>query len=591
MPAPRLPAVADIISGKVSLDEIYRLPLPWQQMILEQLKDVHRNVMAAENVPDTPIEMAVANPKHKWMEARHLHFLGDKIADTVYRSKELGESGAMIVTMPPRHAKSHTCSVWTPFWFLAKYPDENVLLIASEHGAAQRWGSRVRRLVELHGDAYNMKLNPKKVAGDDWELTTGGGMICVGFGGTVSGKPAKLLIGDDLVKDDAQARSEVQREQMWDWWEGTAVQRIEPDTTAILIGTRYHEDDILGRILQASSNGTGHPFELVSLPAKALANDPLDRVIGEGLWCDHRTSSGLMWGQSYYDKRETSVSPYVWNSVYQQTPTADGGNMVDPAWWRYCKPAEIPRHFDQSCQTWDISLDAEKKTDSQHAGLVQSRLGALIYIRDGFAEHCDINNVIATMRAWNVVYPHARAKLIERATAGVALAQTLRHEINGVIAWPPKGRQKGSKEAELDATIPSIRAGQVLLPLNPDSTIPAWVQRFTTQLQQFPRGQYDDLVDAFSQGANYLLPGLRSSSRDVDSIHDIALNPVEEMTPSQLHTATLHAIIDKLGKPMRDAMQRHQRREERNVLPFAAGGSYGFDTGRGYLRRRGSGMW
>lgn len=588
MARPNLPSVEDIISGKYPLSKVFQLPLPWQKILEEELQDVARNLMGSANVPETPIEMALENPKYRWMDARHLHYLGDQIADAVYRSKELGESAGCVIATPPRHAKSHTCSVWTPFWHLARYPDDNVLLIASEHTAAARWGSRVRRLVELHGETYNMKLNPKKVAGDDWELTTGGGMICVGFGGTVSGKPAKLLIGDDLVKDDAQARSEVQREQMWDWWEGTAVQRIEPDTTAILIGTRYHEDDILGRILRASANGTGHPFKLISLPAKAKDGDPLGRGIGEGLWTDHKTSSGLEWGQSYYDKREAAVSPYVWSSVYQQEPTTDGGNMVDPKWWKYYKPSELPRAFDQSCQSWDISLDAEKKTDSQHAGIVQSRLGALIYIRAVFAAHCDINRVISTMRSWNFVYPHARTKLIERATAGVALAQSLRHEIPGIIAWPPKGRQKGSKEAELDATIPSIRAGQVLLPLNPDSTIPAEVQQFTDQMRQFPRGQYDDLVDAFSQGTNYLLPGLRAKSRDQDNAFDQSQVPDDELTPTERHTRLLHAMIQKLGKPQQDALRRHQQLEERSVLPF----NQGFRTGSsGYRGRRGSGMW
>ncbi len=579
MPPPRLPSVDDIISGKVSIEEITRLPLPWMQQIVEQLQEVDRRLSGGTNVPDDPVSMALENPKYKWMDATHLHYIGEKIADAMFRSQELGESAAVIFTAPPRHAKSHVCSVWTPFWFLAKYPEEHVLLIASEHGAAARWGAKVRRLVEVHGEQYNIKLNPKKVAADDWELTTEGGMRCVGFGGTVSGKPAKLLIGDDLVKDDAQARSEIQREQMWDWWEGTAVQRIEPDTTTILIGTRYRSDDILGRILSASADNTGHPFELHTLPAKALDNDPLGRSIGEGLWTDHKTPNGAMWGQSYYDKREASVSPYVFNSVYQQNPISEAGQMVDPKWWRYYKPSELPRNFDRSCQSWDISLDAEKKTDSQHAGLVLSHLGALVYVRDGFAEHCDINKVIVTMRAWNTIYPHARAKLIERATAGVALAQTFRHEIPGIIAWPPKGRQKGGKVAELDATIPSIRAGQVMLPLNPDSSIPAWVQRFTNQLREFPLGQYDDWVDAFSQGTNYLLPGLRSNVRDLDASHDAALNPEDEISPMQAHTNVLHAMIEKIARPQRRALLKQQQMQERaSLLPFTT-------------RRRASGMW
>lgn len=598
MPSPRIPSLQDIIDGKVSLEEIGRLPLPWQEMILEQARSAHQAMFGGSNVPETPTLMAIENPKYKWMDARHLHFLGEEVADAVYRSKELGEMSALLVNCPPRHAKSALCSTWTPFWYLAQYPEDNILLVASEANAAAKWGGKVRRLIELYGSQYNLHLNPKKTAGYDWELNTGGGMISVGAGGTVAGKPAKLLLCDDLLKDDAQARSEIERENMWDWWETTLLQRIEPDTTTIIIGTMYHEDDIYNRILRASREGNGHPFKHISLPAKAIKDevDPLDRPVGEGLWIDHRTSSGLVWGQSYYDRKELSVSPYVWSSVHQQRPTSESGNMVDPKWWGFYKPSELPRSFDQSCQTWDISLDAEKKTDSQHAGLALSRIGALVYLRDLFAEHCDINRVIGTMRSWNHVYPHARAKLIERATAGVALAQTLRHEIPGIIAWPPKGRQKGSKEAELDACIPSIRAKQVLLPLHADGTVPAPVQKFIDQLRQFPRGQYDDLVDAFSQGMNYLLPGLRAQASGQDDAHDSALNPIDELTPQEVHTQILHSLITRYAKSKMDAMRFHQKMEERVIVPFQKGFDTGINRGVSVASmfpriRRGSGMW
>ena len=317
------------------------------------------------------------------------------------------------------------------------------------------------------------------------------------------------------------------RDKLWEWWDGTALQRLEPGTPVVCIGTRYRTDDLMGQMLAQSEAGTGLAFERIILPAKALEGDALGRKPGEGLWLDNPR---IGYTQDFYDKIERNVSPFAFASVYQQNPTPPGGNMVDPDWWGYYRPSEMPRDFDQEVQSWDLSLDSSKKTDSYHAGLIVARKGAMIYVRDTFHEHCGIDKVMDQILAWNRIYPTARQKLVERATAGVAVVQMLRTRVPGMIAWPPKGRQKGSKEACLDACIPDIRSRNILLPLNPDGSKPKWVQEFIHELQLFPKGQHDDWVDSFSQAVGYLLPQVRSvTSRD----HTDALAMKPEMTPSR----------------------------------------------------------
>ena len=577
---PRLPSIEDLQSNPSLLEH---LPIPQLRQVFERLRVATQSLGGADHVPANPVALAISHPKFSWMDSPHIRYLGERISSCVRASKVGGQSRALLITMPPRHAKSHVASIWTPFWFLANYPEDHVILVAAEADNAAKWGERVRRLVELYGQEYGLVLNPKKVARNDWELTTGGGMKCFGVGGTISGNPAKLFVIDDAIKNDEQARSDYQRETMWEWWDSTAQQRIEPDTTTLVIGTRYHEDDLLGRMLKHSDLGDGLKFETVNFPAKAEAGDLLHRPLGEGLWINHQMPGGNTWGQDYYDRLERTRSPYVWNSVYQQRPSAPGGNLVDHSWWRFYRPSELPATFDQACQSWDLSLDAQKKTDSRHAGLVLYRVGALIYIRDGFREHCDINKVVTTIRAWSHLFPQARQKLIERATAGVALQQTLRREVAGVIAWPPKGRQKGSKEAELDATIPAIRSGNILLPCNPDGTRPVWVQAFIEELRQFPRGQYDDWVDSFSQGVNYLFPATTAA---LDRDHMEAGHHIDPKDSQQQHIDAIHARIRQLAEPKLKAMREFQNREQKQMIPFARG----FDTG--FVRRRGgSGMW
>lgn len=574
MPLPRLPTLKEVFDNPQIL---LRYPPSVAQAVIDQLQSLDRSLTASASSASTPVEMAIRYPRYRWMDTRHLHYLGEEVASAVDRS------GAIIVAMPPRHAKTHTCSIWTPFWYLIQHPEDQVFLVSYEADFARKWGIKVRSLIELHGVEFGLQINPKKAAGDDWELVSGGGMKTVGAGGGISGNPAKLLIVDDPIKNDEEARSEHVRETLWDWWETTVMQRIEPDTTVIVIGTRYHEDDLIGRLIKHSEAGDGHHFDQITLMAKAEANDPIGREVGEGLWTNHALGGGGTWGQEFYDKREAGVSSYTWNAVYQQRPSPPGGNMVDPSWWRFYRPHELPQSFDDELQSWDLSLDAEKKTDSYHAGLVMSRQGARIFLRDAFHKHCQAPEVISAIRGWNEIYRGAKRKLVERSIAGPFLIQTLHAEISGLIPWPPKGVRKGSKEACLNACIPDIQSGNVYLPLNADGTRPRWVQEFIEELRQFPRAPHDDYVDTFSQGMAYLLPGVRTA---VGRDHAEALRRKPIETPAAEHTAALHSVLQRIANKKLDGMRRQQRHFDRSVIPFGR-----ISTAPAAGSRRRSGMW
>lgn len=569
MALPRLPTLREVLERPDILGE---LPAPIAAHIVAQLKQVFAAAVGSGKDFANPIEMAITHPRYRWMDTPHLHYIADEIASVIDRH------GATVLTMPPRHAKSHTASVWTPFWFLARWPDQQVLLISYEATFARKWGLKVRQLVEVYGREYNLELNPRKTAADDWELITGGGMKCVGVGGGISGNPAKLLIGDDLIKDYEQAHSQIIRENTWNWWDNTAVQRVEPDTTVILIGTRYHEDDIIGRALQHAAEGDGLPFTEITLRAKAEEDDALGRPIGEGLWINHPKTSGGVWGQDYYDRREASVSAYTWSSVYQQRPSPPGGNRVDPGWWRFYRPSELPE-LEQEAQSWDLALDAIKKTDSFNCGLIGGRRGAMVFLRDAYHKHGRIaagvvgqaepgrardadTSVISTIRQWKRIYPGARTKLVERSLAGPLLISVYNQQVGGMIGWPPKGRQYGgNKETRLEACIPDIRAGNILLPLNPDGSKPKWVDEFIEEMRQFPNAPHDDYVDAFTQLLAFLLPGMfRSVDRDHIEAKQQTVGTVDAQTA---HTAALHALLHKLADKKVDPIRKLQKRRER----------------------------
>ena len=554
MAQPRIPSIDELLHGDAAsyLAKIAKLPAPLVAEVEKQLKQLHAHLGARSDVPPTPVEMAIRNPRYKWMDLAHLRFLGETAAEAV----ELAQP--TIVCMPPRHGKTMTCGVWTPFWALAKNPETSILYVSYEKTFARRWGLRVRQLVELYGHEYGLKLSASQTAADNWELESGGGMQCVGAGGGISGKAARLLICDDLVKDDEEARSDLQRENMWEWWETTVLQRIEPDTAVFVIGTRWHEDDIIGRLIAHSQSGEGINFNVVSIPALAVESDPLGRAPGEALWEEK-------FSKKWCEKRKSRVSAYVWSAVYQQQPSPPGGNMVDPEWWRYYRLSELPTEFDQMIQSWDLSLDALKKKDSYHCGGVLGRKGAMVYILAGFHEHCDINRVMSEILEWSQLYPKARTKLVERAISGPALVQMLQHRVSGMTSWPPKGQRKDSKEACLNAIVPDIRSGNVLLPLSHDGTKPRWVEEFIEELRQFPRAPHDDWVDMTSQGVAFLLPSAR---RSINDAHAEALASKRPETSEQQHTSALHALITKIAKPRMDAIKRIQARDDASPVPF-----------------------
>src|SRR5215510_3073471 len=149
------------------------------------------------------------------------------------------------------------------------------------------------------------------------------------------------------------------------------------------------------------------------------------------------------------------------------------------------------------------------------------------------------------MSAWNTVYPRARQKLVERSLAGPMLVTVMRSKIPGVLAWPPKGRQKESKQSCLEACIPNIRAGNVYLPLRPDGTKPRWVEEFIEEMRLFPRAPHDDFVDMFTQAHNFMFPSVVSEEQKAKALAELSSIPEDKRTADEKHTQGLHQLLNR----------------------------------------------
>ena len=219
-----------------------------------------------------PARLAESRSEGRWVSARHLELLSRTLMRQVYQPLRL------MVAMPPRHGKSELASTWQPFWLLCRDPSKRILLASYGADFAARWGRRVRELVQDIGGEYGVHINPASRSVARWDTTAGGGMVCVGVGGSLTGRGADLLIIDDPVKSSAEATSRVYRDRLWDWYRSTARTRLEPGGSVILIMSRWHQADLAGMVLD---DEYGETWDTLRLPALAETDDALGRSEGE----------------------------------------------------------------------------------------------------------------------------------------------------------------------------------------------------------------------------------------------------------------------------------------------------------------------
>lgn len=228
----------------------------------------------------------------------------------------------LMVFMPPQEGKSQRISRRFPEWILTENPHARIGIVSYETELAKRWGRVIKNDAAQHLD-LPIRLQADSKAAGRWNTVQGGGVYCVGLNGAITGQPIDVMLIDDPVKGRAEAESEVYRERAWQWWENNGFTRMS-NGLVVLMMTRWHEDDLAGRLLTKEPG----EWDVLSIPAIAGANDPLGRAEGDEL-VSATKDPGF-----FYRTRELR-SKYVWDSVYQQSPSAATGSMFKRSDWRY----------------------------------------------------------------------------------------------------------------------------------------------------------------------------------------------------------------------------------------------------------------
>ena len=273
--------------------------------------------------PSSPMALGALVWGDRWQTAPHLELLNSwLVAVGQKRCRRL------LITMPPRHGKSLLTSEMFPAWYAGMYPDRRIILASYEADFASSWGRKARNILEEHGHKrFGVRVSGTSSAADRWDIKgRRGGMNTAGVGGAITGKGADLLIIDDPVKNSAEANSFTYRQKTWEWYQSTAYTRLEPDGAIILIQTRWHSDDLAGRILREAESG--EKWEVLNLPAIARHDDQIGREPGEPLWPARFNVERL-------DEIRRVVGEYTWSALYDQNPASDEGSKIKREWFRH----------------------------------------------------------------------------------------------------------------------------------------------------------------------------------------------------------------------------------------------------------------
>ena len=398
------------------------------------------------------------------------------------------KSPRLIITMPPRSGKSELVSRRFPAFALGRNPELQIIATSYSSDLSQRFNRDVQRVIddEKYFDLFpNTRLSNSRVRTDSrgsyirtsdlFEIVGHAGAYrSCGVGGGITGQGADILIIDDPIKDRAQAGSKTIRDSIWDWYTSTAYTRLSPGGGVIVMATRWHTDDLIGRLIQRM--GEGDTFRIVNYPAIA-EHDELHCKAGEALHPERYPLSTLLQIQKTIGSRD-------WEALYQQHPVPDGGALFKLEWFRRWTATSLPPEFDHTLMSWDMTFKDSKNSDYV-VGQVWGKKGPNFYLLDQVRGQWDFVKTKEMVRVLAHKWPRVVRKLVEDKANGSAVISELKSTVSGFVPITPTE----SKEARASSVTPYFEAGNVFIP--EDSAAP-WVPHYVSELLEFPAGSHDD---------------------------------------------------------------------------------------------------
>jgi predicted phage terminase large subunit-like protein len=408
---------------------------------------------------------------------------------------ERGEIKRLMIFTPPRHGKSELVSKRFPAWYLGRNANSQIISASYGQDLATDFGRDVRNIV---GSAEFAKLFPGvSLAADSsaknrWHTNGGGSYVAAGVGTAITGRGADVLNIDDPVKDRVEADSQTTRNTIWAWYTSTAYTRLMPGGAVILTMTRWHEDDLAGRLLALQEDG-GDQWEVVKLPALSAADhDPLDRAPAAPLWPER-------YGADTLDRIRAAIGERDFSALYQQSPRPTEGALFKTAQIATLDAAPAGRTI---VRAWDLAATAATGTRDPDwtAGVKLLRTDDgryvvldVVRVRGGpdEVEQTIVNTAQQDGRSVRISIPQ------DPGQAGKQQVLYLTRKLSGFqVESSPETGDKATRAAPVAS---QVNVGNVMV------VRAAWNHAFLDELGAFPGGSKDDQVDALSRAFSMLM--------------------------------------------------------------------------------------
>lgn len=424
------------------------------------------------------------------------------IADNCQKLLE-GKIKNLMVFVSPQHGKSEIISRSFPAYALGRNPDLKIVGTSYSANLAEQFSLSIQRIIDskeyqaIFPNTYlngsNVRTNVKGYLRNvDMFETVGhkGFYKAVGVGGSLTGTPVDIAIIDDPVKDAMEAYSPVYRERVWDWYTSVLLTRLHNESKQLFIMTRWHDDDLAGRILKREAD----KWTVLSIPAirETLddGNDFDPREVGEALWPERHSLGRLLDAQ----KR----SPRFFSALYQQHPTIEGGNIIKEAWFGRISAFDFKKKRMDEPIIFFVDTAYTEKTSNDPTGILGScMIGNNIYIvcakkvNMKFPELCRFLSSYVRDNG----YGKGSSVRIEPKANGLSVIDQLYESTDLNVVSTPSPKE--SKETRLNAASPYVESGRVYL-VGGD-----WNDTFIDEVCGFPAKPHDEFVDLLCYSLDY----------------------------------------------------------------------------------------
>jgi predicted phage terminase large subunit-like protein len=446
---------------------------------------------------------------------------------------ERGDVPQLIFCMPPRHGKTELATKRLSAWYSGRHPEHDIIVAAAGDDLAKDFGGDVRAIMatpQYRQVFPEHKLRRGGTAKDNIQTTKGGRLIFAGRGGQINGRGAHLLLIDDLYKDAEEAASQTIRDKAWEWFTKVALYRRMGKRLTIITMTRWHSDDIIGRLTDPENpcynEQEAREWKIIRLPGLAEDDDPLGRAPGEALWPETRRD-GTRYDEAYH-KANQRRDPLGFAALTQQRPTVADGILFRRETAQFYRTSELPETLRFYCAS-DHAVGEKQRNDPTVLLKVGVDQQDNIYLLDCIWKRIPTDEAVEAMLTMGGGNMAPLIWWAERGHISKSIGPFLRKRMQetGTYINVVEVTPIGDKSARAQSIAARFAMGKVLIPRDA-----WWAEKALNEMLAFPNGTHDDFVDALA----YIGLGLQKQVR--------AAGPAKEPTEPKFGTLAWVKYMD-----------------------------------------------